>query len=60
MLSGLVIQALKAIGKDKVYDHEKKRILELLRKDDIMKLEHDITLAPEWIRKIMREAINHD
>ena len=57
-ISGLVIQALKAIGKDKVEPHEEKRILELLKKEEQKNLEHDIALAPEWIRKIMRKALN--
>jgi len=52
----LVIQALKAIGKDKVSIDEERKILELLRKEDREYLEHDILLAPEWIRKIMRRA----
>jgi len=55
-ISKLVIQALKAIGKDKVSIDEERKILELLRKEDREYLEHDILLAPEWIRKIMRRA----
>ena len=58
-ISGLVIQALKAIGKDKVELHEEKRILELLKKEKRKNLDHDITLAPEWIRKIMRKALQY-
>jgi len=57
-ISGLSIQALKAIGRDKVEPHEEKRILELLKKEEQKNLEHDIALAPEWIRKIMRKALN--
>ena len=56
-ISSLVIQALKEIGKDNVTDEEKKKIIELLKKEDPYKLEHDIRLAPEWIRKIMRQAV---
>jgi hypothetical protein len=55
-VSKLVIQALKAIGKDKVSPDEEKKILELLQKEKPEYLEHDILLAPEWIRKIMRKA----
>lgn len=55
-VSKLVIQALKAIGKDKVTDDEERKILEQLRKEKAEYLEHDISLAPEWIRKIMRKA----
>jgi len=56
-ISSLVIQALKAIGKDKVTGGERRKILELLRKEKTTDLEHDIRLAPEWIRKIMKEAL---
>ncbi len=56
-ISGLVIQALKAIGKDKIYESEKKKIIDLLKREDIENVKHDITLAPEWIRIIMREAL---
>ena len=55
-ISKLVIQALKAIGKDKVSIDEERKILGLLRKEKPEYLEHDILLAPEWIRKIMRSA----
>lgn len=56
-ISGLVIQALKTIGINRVEPHEEKRILELLRKEKRDRLEHDIVLAPEWIRVIMRKAL---
>ena len=56
-ISGLVIQALKTIGNGKVEPYEEKRILELLQKEKQKNIEHDIALAPEWIRKIMRKAI---
>ena len=57
-ISKLVIQALKEIGKDKVTEDEIKIILEHLQKEDPYRLEHDIKLAPEWIRIIMRKALN--
>ena len=52
-ISGLAIQALKEIGKDKVLDKEIKHIQELLRHEKSTRLEHDIRLAPAWIREIM-------
>jgi Family of unknown function (DUF6088) len=55
-ISRLVIQALKSIGKDKVSIDEERKVLKLLRKENPEYLEHDILLAPEWIRKIMRRA----
>lgn len=57
-ISKLAIQALKEIGKDNLKEREKEIILEHLRKEDPYKLEHDIRMAPEWIRVIMRQAIS--
>ncbi len=56
-ISSLVIQALKEIGKGKVTDSEKDKIFEHLQNEDVQKLKHDIQLAPEWIRIIMRQAL---
>ena len=56
-ISGLVIQALKEIGKDKATDSEIQIILKHLAKEEPYRLEHDIRLAPEWIRIIMRKAL---
>jgi len=56
-ISGLAIQALKEIGKDNVTENEKRMILEHLKNEDKYRLEHDIRLAPEWIRIIMRQAL---
>jgi hypothetical protein len=56
-ISGPAIQALRAIGKDKVTDAQQERIIELLRKEKRTHLEHDIRLAPEWARVIMRKAL---
>lgn len=55
-ISGLVIQALKAIGKDQATENEIEIILKHLAKEEPYRLEHDIRLAPEWIRIIMRKA----
>jgi uncharacterized protein (UPF0261 family) len=56
-ISGLAIQALKEIGKGKVESWEEKKIIQLLKKEDQSKLKHDIKMAPEWIRGIMRKAL---
>jgi len=56
-ISSVVIQALKEIGKDNVTEAEIKIILKHLKNEDPYRLEHDIRLAPEWIRIIMRKAI---
>ena len=57
-ISSLVIQALKEIGKDNCTENEIQIILKQLTKEEPYRLEHDIRLAPEWIRVIMRQAIN--
>lgn len=56
-ISALVIQALKTIGKDNVSDEEVNKIVRLLKKETPSILIQDIALAPEWIRKIMKLAI---
>jgi hypothetical protein len=56
-ISSLVIQSLREIGKDKISQPEEIKIIELLKKEDQKLLMHDIGLAPEWIKKIMRKAL---
>jgi hypothetical protein len=56
-ISGLVIQALREIGIDNVTEEEIAVILDHLKKEDKHRLKHDIQLAPEWIRKILRQAL---
>ncbi len=57
-ISRLVIQALKEIGNGKVSEVEEKKIIDLLHKEDEKDLRHDISLAPVWIQKIMKQALN--
>ena len=56
-ISSVVIQALKEIGKDNATESEIEHILKHLEKEEPYRLEHDIKLAPEWIRIIMRKAL---
>jgi len=56
-ISRLAIQALKEIGNGKVSAEEERKIIELLKKENEKDLEHDIRLAPEWIRVILRKAL---
>lgn len=56
-ISGLAIQALKEIGKEKVLDKEIKHIQDLLKNEKPTRLEHDIRLAPAWIREIMKPVL---
>lgn len=53
-ISSLVIQALRTIGKDNATEAEIKKIKQLLKKEKPTRLQHDIRLAPAWIREIMK------
>ena len=57
-ISRLVIQALKEIGNGKVSEEEENKIVALLKKEDEKDLKHDIALAPVWVQKIMKKALN--
>lgn len=59
-ISRLVIQALKEIGNSKVTEEEEQKILTLLKKEDEKDLKHDIALAPVWIQKIMKRALEKE
>jgi len=56
-ISRLAIQALKEIGNGKVSEQEELKIIDLLRREDVKDLKHDISLAPVWIQKIMKKAL---
>lgn len=55
-ISSMVIQALREIGKDNATEEELKKIMELLQQENQSDLKHDISLSPEWIKKIMKQA----
>jgi hypothetical protein len=57
-ISSLAILALKEIGNGNLTKDEEQIILNHLQKEDSNRLKHDIRFAPEWIRKIMRKALN--
>ncbi|MDA3892268.1 MAG: DUF6088 family protein [Salinivirgaceae bacterium] len=59
-VSGLVIQALREIGKDKSSETEIQKIVALLKKEDKKNLLYDIELAPAWIKEIMQKAIEQE
>ncbi len=56
-ISSLVIQALRYIGKDKLTAEEEDKIIRLLQKEQRANLIHDIVIAPNWIREIMKKAL---
>jgi RNase H-fold protein (predicted Holliday junction resolvase) len=56
-ISRLVIQALRTLGKDNATSEEIAHIQKLLAMEKPTLLEHDIRLAPAWIREIMKPAL---
>lgn len=55
--SRLVIQALREIGQKEMDKALEEKIIGLLHTEVRKDLEHDISLAPVWIRKIMQKAL---
>lgn len=53
-LSKLAIQSLKTIGKDKVSDEEIYKIRQVLKEEKPYHLQHDLKLAPVWIRQLIQ------
>ncbi len=58
-ISGLAIQALRTIGKDNVTVEEIEKTQRLLKKEKATRLQHDIRLAPAWIREIMKPILTN-
>lgn len=56
-ISKLAIQALRSIGKENVTADEIDKIQILLRKEKPTRLEHDIRMAPAWIKEIMKPIL---
>lgn len=58
-ISGLVIQALKEIGKENLTYVQLKTIMTQLKDEDPENLYHDMRLAPSWIAKIFDNVLQH-
>jgi hypothetical protein len=58
-ISGLVIQAMKKIGRDKITDDQLKKITEQLKKEDPENLYHDMRLAPSWMAPIFANILQY-
>jgi len=56
-ISSLVIQALREMGKGNISEFQLVQIKELLNKEELDNVVHDAELAPEWITRIMKDAI---
>ena len=59
-LSGMAILALQALGKDNLDKKREEHLVNLLKKEDVAKLKHDIKLAPDWIARVLKKALNND
>ncbi|MDR0367652.1 MAG: type IV toxin-antitoxin system AbiEi family antitoxin domain-containing protein [Bacteroidales bacterium] len=57
-ISRLVIQALKTIGKENISQTQIEQIQDILSKEKISYLEHDLRVAPVWIEKIFWQTIH--
>lgn len=55
-ISGLVIQALKSIGQNKIENHMLTKLLIILKNEKKEIILHDAKLAPAWINKILMSA----
>jgi hypothetical protein len=58
-ISGLVIQALREIGKDNASADQLRIIHKILRKEDPAIVKNDAGLAPAWISRIMSTALEN-
>jgi len=56
-ISGLVIQALKSIGKDKLEEDMLAKVKSMLKKENKENIMHDAKLAPAWINKILMSTV---
>jgi predicted transcriptional regulator of viral defense system len=54
-ISTLAIQALRTIGKDQATAEEMKQIKKILKNENPKHLQHDLQLAPVWIRKLITD-----
>jgi len=57
-ISRLAIQALKSIGKKNISLKEIERIQNVLMKEKVSHLEHDLRIAPAWIKEIIRYSLD--
>ncbi len=56
--AGLILHALKQIGKDNVTEEMIQQIISKIEEKDIKHIKKQIQFAPVWIAKIMRSLIN--
>jgi RNA-binding protein YhbY len=59
-IAGLILHALRQIGKDNVTDEMIEQVKSQIEKKDIKHINKQIQFAPVWIAKIMRSLINEE
>ena len=59
-LSGMAILALQALGQDNLDKEREVKLIELLKNEEPAKLRHDIKLAPDWIARVLKKALNDE
>ncbi|MDR2653194.1 MAG: DUF6088 family protein [Prevotellaceae bacterium] len=59
-ISMLAVQALRTIGKENVLDKEVQQIKQILQYENPKYLQHDLSLAPMWIKTLLTQKINED
>ena len=55
-ISGQVIQALKAIGEKNLTEEVLDKIQALIMRENMDDLNHDLTVAPAWISKLIKDS----
>jgi hypothetical protein len=58
--AGLILHALRQIGKDNVTDEMVVRIKSQIEEKDIKPIKKQLQYAPAWVAKIMRLLINEN
>jgi len=56
-ISSLAIQALKSIGKENITQKEIEHIQNALMNEKVSYLEHDLRVAPVWMKEIIRYSL---
>jgi hypothetical protein len=57
-ITSQVIPALKAIGQKNLTSELSEKIESLIMREDLDDLKHDMSIAPAWITKLIRESFN--
>jgi hypothetical protein len=57
-ISSQVIQALKSLGEKNLNEEALEKVQALFMRENLDDLNHDLTIAPPWISKIIKESFN--